>query len=151
MRAGVAFTALTLALGLAACAGTSEGPLEANRMRLTALDVAADPKVDMRYPALLRYEASGDVRIIDSCFTWIDDDSFLQRLDEATGLGDGPYCLAPESAAVPGTVQTMLVSGYPGTYRLVVYTRYEGGGAVRTTNAVAQQVTVTRRLPQSGS
>lgn len=147
MKASVAFAALTLASGLAACAGTAEGPLEADRMRLTALEVADDPKVDTRYPAFLRYEASGDLRIIDSCFTWIDEESFLQRHDDWTGLGDGPYCLAPESAELPATVQTMLVSGYPGTYRLVAYTRYEGGGAVRTTNAVAQQVTVTRRLP----
>ena len=147
MRAGLAFAALTLASGLTACAGTSEGPLEPERMRLSALEIAADPTVDVRYPAFLHYEVNGDVRIIDSCFTWVDEDSFLQRLDDWTGLGDGPYCLAPEAAAPPGTVTTMLVSGDPGTYRLVVYTRYEGGGAVRTTNAVAEQVTVTRRLP----
>jgi hypothetical protein len=111
------------------------------------VEVAPDPKVDVRYPVLLSYEVNGDVRIIDSCFTWVDEDSFLQRLDDWTGLGDGPYCLAPEGGDGPGTVKTMLVSGYPGTYRLEVYTRYEGGGEVRTTNAVAEPVTVTRRLP----
>ena len=146
MRASLAFTGLALALGLAACAG-SEGALEPNRVRLTGMEAVSDPQVDVRYPVLLSYEASGDVRIIDSCFTWIDEDSALQRLDDWTGLGDGPYCLAPEGGDGPGTVKTMLVSGFPGTYRLVVYSRYEGGGEVRTTNAITEQVTVTRRLP----
>jgi hypothetical protein len=146
MRASLAFTGLALTLGLAACAG-SEGTLEPNRIRLSGMEAAPDPKVDVRYPVLLSYEVNGDVRIIDSCFTWVDEDSFLQRLDDWTGLGDGPYCLAPETADFPGRLKTMLVSGFPGTYRLVVYTRYEGGGEVRTTNAVAEQVTVTRRLP----
>ena len=147
MKASRALTGLSLVLGLAACAGSPEGALEPNRIRLSGMEVAPDPKVDVRYPVLLSYEVNGDVRIIDSCFTWVDEDSFLQRLDDWTGLGDGPYCLAPEGEDELGTVKTMLVSGYPGTYRLEIYTRYEGGGEVRTTKAVAEQVTVTRRLP----
>mgnify|MGYP000020208076 CR=1 FL=1 len=147
MKGRLGLAALLLASGLAGCAGTAEGTLEPNRMRLTAMEVAEDPKTNVRYPSFLRYEANGDVRIIHSCFTWIDEESFLQRLDTVTGMGDGPYCLAPESADLPGTVKTMLVNGYPGSYRLMVYTRYEGGGAIHTTNAIAEQVTVTRRLP----
>jgi hypothetical protein len=146
MRASLAFTGFALTLGLAACAG-SEGALEPNRIRLTGMEVAPDPKVDVRYPVLLSYEVNGDVRIIDSCFTWLDEKSAVQWLGDGAWFGDGPYCLVPEGGDGLGTVKTMLVSGYPGTYRLEVYTRYEGGGEVRTTNAVAEQVTVTRRLP----
>jgi len=147
MKASLALTGLSLTLGLAACAGSPEGPLEANRIRLTAMEVAADPKVDVRYPVLLSYEVNGDVRIIDSCFTWLGEKSPDEWLGAATWLGDGPYCLAPESANGPGAVRTMLLSGYPGTYQLEVYVRYEGGGVLQTSNAVSDEVTVTRRLP----
>lgn len=147
MRRSLAFTGLALVLGLAACAGSPEGPLEPNRMRLTAMDVADDPKTDVRYPVLLSYEASGDVRIIHSCFTWLDESGSFGWLDDWTGLGDGPYCLGPESGEGPGAVRTMLVSGYPGTYRLRAYVRYEGGGEVWTSNAVSREVTLTRRYP----
>ena len=146
MKASLALSGLSLILGLAACAGSPEGPLEPNRIRLTAMEVAADPKVDVRYPVLLRYDVDGDVRIIDSCFTWLDatsDDWF----DHATWYGDGPYCLAPESGQAPSAVRTMLVTGYPGTYRLETYVRYEAGGVLQTSNTVSNEVTVTRRLP----
>jgi len=147
MKASLAVTGLSLALGLAACAGSPEGPLEPNRIRLTGMDVAADPNVDVRYPVLLTYEVNGDVRIIDSCFTWQGEDASLAWLDDWTEFGDGPYCLAPESGDGPGAVRTMLLSGYAGTYRLEVYVRYEGGGALQTSNALSDEVTVTRRLP----
>lgn len=147
MKASLALTGLSLALGLAACAASPEGPPEPNRLRLTGMDVTADPKVDVRYPVLLSYEVNGDVRIIDSCFTWLGEKSSDGWLGAGTWLGDGPYCLAPESAGGPGAVRTMLVSGYPGTYQLEVYVRYEGGGVLQTSNAVSDEVTVTRRLP----
>lgn len=146
MKASLALTGLSLSLALAACAGSPDGPLEPNRIRLTAMEVAADPKIDVRYPVLLRYETSGDVRIIDSCFTWLDEASG-DWLDHATWYGDGPYCLAPESGQAPGAATTMLVSGYPGTYRLEAYVRYEGDGVLQVSNAVSDEVTVTRRLP----
>ena len=146
MKASLALTGLSLVLGLAACAGSAEGPLEPNRIRLTGMEVAGDPKVDVRYPVLLRYEVDGDIRVIDSCFTWLDETS-EDWFDHATWYGDGPYCLAPEAGDAPGAVRTMLVSGYPGTYRLEVYVRYEGGGALQISNAVSDEVTVTRRLP----
>jgi hypothetical protein len=148
MTASRALSGLVLVLGLAACAGSPEGPLEPDRIQLTAMDVAVDPKIDVRYPVLLRYDVSGDVRIIDSCFTWVDDGSPDGWLGDASWFGDGPYCLAPEGGEPPGAVRTMLVSGHPGTYRLEVYVRYEGGGALRTSNTLSDDVTVTRRLPQ---
>lgn len=147
MRTSLAFTGLALVLALAACAGSSADPLEPNRMRLTAMSVADDPKVDVRYPVLLTYEANGDVRIIHSCFTWLDESGSSSWLDDWTGLGDGPYCLGPESGEVPGAMRTMLVSGYPGTYRLRAYVRYEGGGEVWTSNAVSREVILTQRNP----
>lgn len=146
MKASLVLTGVGLVLGLAACAGSSEGPLEPNRMRLTAMEVAADPKTDVRYPVAVRYEASGDLRIIDSCFTWLDETSG-DWTDHTTWYGDGPYCLAPESGQAPSAVTTMLVSGYPGSYRLEVYVRYEGGGVLQTSNTVSDEVTVTRRMP----
>ena len=147
MTASRALTGLGLALGLAACAGSPEGPLEPDRIRLTAMEVAADPKVDVRYPVLLSYEVNGDVRIIDSCFTWLGEKSPDEWLGAAAWLGDGPYCLAPEGGELPGAVRTMLVSGYPGTYGLEVYVRYEGGGALRISNTLSGDVTVTQHRP----
>lgn len=147
MNAGLAAIGSGLILALTGCTGAPEGPLEPNRLRLTGVEVAADPKVDLRYPAILRYEASGDVRVIDSCFTWLDKTAPDNWLDHATWLGDGPYCLAPESGREPGQVTTMLVSGYPGTYRVAVYVRYEGSGVLQTSNTLSEEVMVTRRLP----
>lgn len=147
MRASIAVTALILAVGLAACAGPSGGPLEPGRVRLAAMEVAEDPKVDVRYPVLLRYEAAGDVRIIDSCFTWLDENASFRSLDDWTGLGNGPYCLLPAGEAGPGALRIMVASGYPGTYELRAYVHYEDGGVVRKSNTVSSELTVTRRLP----
>ena len=149
---GLAFTGLVLILGLTACAGTSAGtseePLQANRMRLTAIEVADNPKTDTRYPVLLRYEANGDVGIVYTCFTWMDESSSFAWLADWTGLGNGPYCLVPESVEAPGVVTTKLVSGYAGDYELRAYVRYRSGGVMQTSNTVSSPVTLTRRYQQ---
>jgi len=127
-----------LVAGLAGCAG-SDGTLEPNRLRVTGLEVADDPKADVRYPALLTYEANGDVQVIESCFTWSGEPyGFLW-------YPNGPYCFGPESGGGPDAVQSMLLTGYPGTYRLDGYVRYFGDGVARSSNRVSTEITVTRR------
>ncbi len=139
MRTSLAFTGLALALGLAACTGSGEGPLEPNRLRATGLDIAAGPKANERYPALLSYEANGDVRVIESCFSWSgEDDGFPWR-------PDGPYCVGPEAGGGPGSVVSALVTGYPGTYHLEGYVRYVGDGVPHNSNRVAAEITVLPR------
>jgi hypothetical protein len=128
---------LALAVGLAACAG-SDGTLGPDRIRVTGLEVADDPKVDVRYPALLTFEADGDVRIIDSCFTWADTGSRL------SWLSDGPYCFASEKSPA-NAVRSMLLTGYAGTYQVEGYVRYASGGVLRRSNSASSEVTVTRR------
>ena len=91
MGKSFALTGLALAASLTACAGT-QSPEAPDRIALTGLDVAADPRVDVRYPALLTYDARGDVRVIDSCFTWTDQDPDLTWFDYKKAWGDGPYC-----------------------------------------------------------
>jgi len=138
MRIRLAFAGLALAVALAACAG-GEGTLEPDRIRVTGLEIADDPKVDVRYPALLTYEANGDVRIIDSCFTWSDAGSRLAWLSS-----DGPYCFAPESGPA-NAVKAMLVTGYVGVYQVEGYVRYASGGTLRRSNTASSEITVTRR------
>jgi hypothetical protein len=146
MRTGLAFSGLILAFGLAACAGfeSTEAP---NQIRLTGLEVASDPKVDVRYPAVLTYEAAGDVRVIDSCFTWFDADFQPLWLRDSTLFGNGPYCFALENDIGPDAVRSMLVTGYSGTYYLEGYLRYSAAGVGQKTNPVSTEITVTRRLP----
>jgi hypothetical protein len=139
MRTSLAFTGLALAVGLSACAATEEGPLEANRLRATGLEVAGDPKVDVRYPAIMTYDVNGDVRVIESCFSWSgEDDGFPWR-------PNGPYCFGPEPGGGAEAVTAMLATGYPGTYRLEGYVRYVGDGVPRNSNRVATEITVTPR------
>lgn len=122
-------------LALAACAG-SEGALEPDRLRVTGLEVAEDPKIDVRYPALLTFEAKGNVRIIESCFTWAESGS---RVD---WFSEGPYCFAPEGS--PGNaVKSLLLTGYAGTYQLQGYVRYASNGVLRCSNTVSSEITVT--------
>ena len=137
MRTRLALTGLALAVILAACAA-SDGRLEPDRIRVTGLEVADDPKVDVRYPALLTFEANGDVRIIDSCFTWSDSGSRLNW------LSDGPYCFAPDSSPA-NAVRSLLVTGYPGTYQLEGYVRYASGGVLRRSNSASSEIIVSRR------
>src|SRR3546814_16696894 len=68
-----------------------------DQIRLTGLEVAANPTVDIRYPALLSYEARGDVQVIDSCFLWYDKDAGFTSFRSTLWFGEGPYCLAQES------------------------------------------------------
>jgi len=147
MRTRLAFTGLALTLGLTACAGAPDGPLQASQMRLTAMEVAVDPKTNIRYPVSLRYEVNGAVQIIYTCFTWMDESASFAWLDDWTGLGDGPYCLAPDSVAAPGVVTTKLASGYAGRYELRGYVRDRSGGVLQSTNMVASPINVTRRYP----
>jgi hypothetical protein len=147
MRTGLAFIGLALVLGLAACAGTPDGPPQPGHMRLTAMEVGGDPKTNIRYPVSLRYEVNGDAQIIYTCFTWMDDTGSFAWLDDWTGLGDGPYCLAPDSVVAPGIVTTKLASGYAGRYELRAYVQYRSGGVLQSTNMVASPISVTRRYP----
>jgi hypothetical protein len=140
----LALTGLALAASLTACAGT-QGLDAPDRIELTGLDVAADPQVDVRYPALLAYEAKGDVRVLDSCFTWTDQNPDLTWFDYKKTWGDGPYCFGPERGADPGAVKAMLATGYPGTYQLEGYVRYLAGGALWETNRLSTEVTVAPR------
>lgn len=148
MRTSLAFTGLALILGLAACAGAPEAPLQANQMRLTAMAVADNPKTNIRYPVRLSYDVNGDVGIVYTCFTWMDEESDFAWLDDWTGLGDGPYCLAPDSMEAPGVVTTKLASGYAGRYELRAYVVYKSGGVMQTTNTVSSRMSVARRYPQ---
>ena len=144
MRKSLGFSGLVLAVSLAACVG-AEGALASDGMRATGLEVAGDPRVDMRYPAVLTYEASADVRVIETCFTWWDADPETSWLDRKLWFGNGPYCLGPESDAEPGAVKTMLVTGYPGIYHLEGYIRYMDGGVSRRSNRVSTEITVAPR------
>ncbi|HEY9537797.1 MAG TPA: hypothetical protein VIS03_09420 [Kiloniellaceae bacterium] len=144
MRKRLALSGLILAF-LAACAG-SDGT-DTDRIRLTGFTVAEDPKVDVRYPAVLAYEANGGVQVIDSCFLWFDKNADFTSFRSTAWLGEGPYCFAPDSGVGPNAVKAMLVTGYPGTYRLEGYVRYYGAGVRRTTDRIATEITVTRRLP----
>src|SRR3546814_17409119 len=74
MRTRLAVTALALGASVAGCAAF-DGADAPDQIRLTGLEVAANPTVDIRYPALLSYEARGDVQVIDSCFLWYDKDA----------------------------------------------------------------------------
>lgn len=144
MRMNLALTSLALAMSLTACAGT-ESANAPDRIRLTGLDVAIDPKVDVRYSALLTYEARGDVRVIDSCFIWSDKDADFTSFRSTIWFGAGPYCFGPESDAGPGVVKSMLATGYPGTYQLEGYIRYAVGDDRRRSNRLSTEITVTRR------
>jgi len=144
MRSNLVLTGLALAVSLSACAGT-QSMNAPDRIQLTGLEVAKDPKVDVRYPALLTYEEKGDVRVIDSCFIWSDKDADFTSFGSAAWFGDGPYCFGPESDVEPGTVKSMLASGYPGTYHLEGYIRYQAAGISRETNRVSTEITIDRR------
>src|SRR3546814_1593520 len=88
MRKRLALSGLILAF-IAACAG-SDGT-DTERIRLTGFTVAEDPKVDVRYPAVLAYEANGGVQVIDSCFLWFDKNADFTSFRSTAWLGEGPY------------------------------------------------------------
>lgn len=140
----LALTGLALTMTLAGCAAfdSAEAP---DQIRLTGLEVADNPTVDIRYPALLSYEARGDVQVIDSCFLWYDKDADFTSFRSTLWLGEGPYCFAPESGAGPDAVKAMLASGYAGSYGLEGYVRYLAGGELRTSNRLATEIAVRRR------
>ena len=144
MRTNLGFAGLALVASLAACFG-ADGAFASDRMRVIGLEVDGDPRVDMRYPAVLTYEASADVSVIETCFTWSDADPETTWLDRRLWFGNGPYCLGPESGAEPGAVKTMLVTGYPGIYHLEGYIRYMDGGVSRRSNRVSTEITVAPR------
>jgi hypothetical protein len=144
MGKNLALTCLALAMSLTACAGTQSMDAP-DRIQVTGLDVANDPKVDMRYPVLLTYDAKGDVKVIDSCFLWFDKAADFTSFRSTTWLGEGPYCFSREEDVGPDTVKSMLVSGYPGTYQLEGYVRYYAAGVSRETNHVSTEIIVSRR------
>ncbi|HEY9550171.1 MAG TPA: hypothetical protein VIR45_11775 [Kiloniellaceae bacterium] len=144
MRTRLAVTALALGVSVAGCAAF-DGADAPDQIRLTGLEVAANPTVDIRYPALLSYEARGDVQVIDSCFLWYDKDADFTSFRSTLWFGEGPYCFAPESGAGPDAVKAMLASGYAGSYRLEGFVRYSDGGVTRESNWLSTEVTVRPR------
>lgn len=140
----LASTGLALTMSVTGCA-LFDGADMPDQIRLTGLEVADSPTVDIRYPALLSYEARGDVRVIDSCFLWFDKHADFDSFRSTLWFGEGPYCFAVEGDSGPEAVPSMLITGYAGTYRLEGYVRYVGGGIYRKTNSVATEITVRRR------
>src|SRR3546814_20500658 len=120
-------------MAVAGCAAfdSSEAP---DQIRLTGLEVADNPRVDIRYPALLSYEARGDVQVIDSCFLWYDKDAGFTSFRSTLWLGEGPYCFAPESGAGPDAVTAILARGYAGRSGREGYAPSPPGGAPRPSN-----------------
>lgn len=139
-----AVAGLALCIGVAGCAvfDNSEAP---DQVRLTSLALAESPIVDIRYPALLSYEARGDVQVIDSCFLWYDKNADFTSFRSTLWLGEGPYCFYPESGTGPDAVQAMLITGHPGTYLVEGYVRYFADGITRKSNPLTTEVTVRRR------
>lgn len=144
MRMRLAVTALAFGASVAGCAvlDSAEAP---DQIQLTGLEVADSPTVDIRYPALLSYEARGDVQVIDSCFLWYDRNADFTSFRSTLWLGEGPYCFYPESGTAPDAVQAMLVTGYPGAYLVEGYVRYLTDGELRKSNTVTTDITVRRR------
>src|SRR3546814_15772167 len=91
MRKRLALSGLILAF-LAACAG-SDGT-DTDRIRLTGFTVAEDPKVDVRYPAVLAYEANGGVQVIDSCFLWFDKNADFTSFSRSEERRVGKECVS---------------------------------------------------------
>lgn len=118
--------AASLLLLLAACSGTASETAP-NRLNLTDLKID-DPKVDVRFPALLTYETQGEVTLLESCFCISD---------------AGPYCFGLEGDGGPGVARSMLVAGYAGTYQVQGYLRYLAGGESYKTNTLETEVTVS--------
>ena len=118
--------AALLVLLLAACSGTASETAP-NRLNLTELNID-DPKVDVRFPALLTYEAQGEVILLESCFCIAD---------------AGPYCFGLEGDGGPGVARSMLVAGYAGTYPVQGYLRYLAGGESYKTNTLETEITVS--------
>src|SRR3546814_18828893 len=96
MRTRLAVTALALGVSVAGCAAF-DGADAPDQIRLTGLEVAANPTVDIRYPALLSYEATGDVQVIDSRFPWYDKDAGFTSFRSTLWFCEGPCCFPPET------------------------------------------------------
>src|SRR3546814_19843106 len=115
MRKRLALSGLILAF-LAACAG-SDGT-DTDRIRLTGFTVAEAPKVDVRYPAVLAYEANGGGQVIASCFLWFDKTAEFKSFRSTAWLCEGPYCFAPDSGVGAHALKAMLGTGRSEHYRL---------------------------------
>lgn len=128
MRYPALATAALALLATASCANGPDGePMQAEGLKLTALTVAETLKAGVRYPAVMDYEAEGDVTVLVSCFLW---------------SGEGPYCFGSEQDAGGKQVTTMLITRNPGRYRLEGYVKYTAGGAEQESNRVASTIVV---------
>lgn len=132
-RTAVLAGALTL---LAACSspeepaavgGDAAAPQAAGTLVLQGLDVRPALQANNPERVGIRYQASGQIRMLQACFQW---------------SPDGPYCFSFQEVPGQSRIETQLRISDPGSYNLEAFVKYSSGGQFLDSNKVTAAIAV---------